>query len=1088
MAVRNDSSSSTKNAAAAAAAEAARQRAAAEAKARAAEAAKAAAAAAAKKAAADAAKTKPKDGFKNDASKKVALDGKPTAANAADIQKAKADAPAVSDKLPKNPDDLPKMFPELKGADKETVKKAYDALNKLATGNESEKLKAMGDLFKQFPTTLGNVLDKMGVKDNKLVKIATNKDALGALSTLVDDKKGVADKAQATLKLAKAVGDTIAPKDLEGVLKTTLGALPAAEKLISTVTTWADPKKTGLEKAKATLDMAGALKDFAGKEFPKLANDLRSLDGPLKAAGAALTLMDPKASTTDKITAGAQLAAEIPDLGKNLSDFKELLTKAGVKDAEKIAEGATRAADVAVKGLDPKLAKSLTEAETASLKQLAEKVGADKLEPILKNITDKSALQGLEKQLTNLEPAAGKRLLTTLGSLENSVLEKTLKSPELAESFGKLATKLDDEGAKVVGKMVKEFDQDALKTLAKFTDNLSGDALKDGLKLLGPALDKGGSKVVAQGLKVMEHVLGKMGVKITGEVAAKALKNLVKVIPVAGAIPNAIDAVKYGKEAIELRDKNKDLGMLAMNAAKLNVLDGAAGLIMDATGVGVAVDVAVSVGFSAAELALDIGFEQEKAKMLADPQNYKAPDWVKAVNLGAAALQGPQGMVELAAYYGPEGAAELVQWGVEKGVKGAIDVAKFAGVETAKAVGDDLKMKGQMLHALADVVRNPGKYGKAVADAAINTYNSVIEKGGELAEAAKKQLGEIVDEAKKLGTKGLETMKWIAQNPGPAAKMAIEGIKGAVNTAIDAGTDAAKALAKKGLETLKDLHTGYENLKGAAKEKAKELLTAAKDGIRAGIDKAVALGEKGVDLVVWAANNPGAVWEGAKTAVKDVLQKGGALAEKTWNEVVALGSKGLDLAKDAVNALKNGGEKAVETLKYVIQNPGEAAGKVREWAADSLKSLVTAGGAAAKKAAGAVKEFIENRAEWAQKLGRDLLKQGSEAFLEVAKAWKDNLTEGGKAFMDGLKDLGSAGAEQLQKLAQFGGQLAGAAVDRLKSMANSGVEAAKSALGALADFGGEVGRLASNGYNAVKSATNGEFSVGGYKIDLNPLW
>ncbi|MFT3711295.1 MAG: Dauer Up-regulated [Archangium sp.] len=1086
MTVRNDSSSSA--AAAAAAAAEARARAAEAAKKAAAEAAKKAAAEAAKKKAAEAAK-KPADGFKKTTPAKVALDGKPTAANAADIQAAKADAPKTSDKLPKNPDDLPKMFPELKGADKETVKKAYDVLNKLATGNESEKLKAMSDLFKQFPTTLGNVLDKMGVKDNKLVKIATNKDALSALSTLTDDKKGVADKAQATLKLAKAVGDTIAPKDLEGVLKTTLNALPGAEKLVSAVSTWADPKKTGLEKAKATLELAGALKDFAGKEFPKLANDLRSLDGPLKAAGAALTLLDPKASTTDKIAAGAQLAAEIPDLGKNLSDFKELLSKAGVKDAGAIAEGAGKAAtEVAVKGLDPKLAKSLTEAETASLKQLAEKVGADKLEPVLKGITDKAALQGLEKQLGNLDAAAGKRLLSTLGGLEHGVLEKTLKNPELAESLGKLATKLDDEGAKVVSKMVKEFDHDALKTLAKFTDNLSGDALKDGLKLLGPALDKGGSKVVAQGLKVMEHVLGKMGVKITGEVAAKALKNLVKVIPVAGAIPNAIDAVKYGKEAVELRDKNKDLGMLALNAAKLNVLDGAAGIIMDATGVGVAADVAVSVGFSAAELALDIGFEQEKAKMLADPEHYQAPDWVKAVNLGAAALQGPQGIAELAAYYGPEGAAQLVQWGVEKGVKGAVDLAKNVGVEGAKLVGDDLKMKGEMLHALADVVRHPEKYGKAVADAAIKTYNEVIEKGGQLADAAKKQLGEIVDEAKKLGTKGLETMKWIAQNPGAPAQIAVDGIKSAVNTAIDAGTDAAKALAKKGLETLKDLHDGWENLKGAAKEKAKELIQSAKDGIKSGIDKAVALGEKGVDMVVWAANHPGEVWNGAKNAVKDVLQKGGALAEKTWNEVVALGNKGLDLAKDAVTALKNGGEKAVETLKYVIQNPGEAAGKVRDWAGQTLKDMVTAGGAAAKKAAGAVKDFIDARMEWAQKLGQDLLKQGSEAFMEVAKAWKDNLTEGGKAFLDGLKDLGSAGAEQLQKLAQFGGQLAGAAVDRLKSLANSGVEAAKTALGALADFGGEVGRVASEGYNAVKSATNGEFSIGGYEIDLNPLW
>ena len=42
-----------------------------------------------------------------------------------------------------------------------------------------------------------------------------------------------------------------------------------------------DPNKTGLEKAKATLELASALKDFTGAEFPKLANSLRSLDGPL---------------------------------------------------------------------------------------------------------------------------------------------------------------------------------------------------------------------------------------------------------------------------------------------------------------------------------------------------------------------------------------------------------------------------------------------------------------------------------------------------------------------------------------------------------------------------------------------------------------------------------------------------------------------------------------------------------------------------------------------------------------------------------------------------------------------------------------
>lgn len=1087
MTVRND-------AAAAAAAEAARQRAleaarqkaAAEAKKRAAEAAKKAAAEAAKKKAAEQAKKK--DAFATSAKKPVALDGKPTAPSAEQIQKAKADAPPVSDKLPKNPDDLPKYFPELKGADKETVKKAYDAMNKVATGTASEKLQGLSELSKQFPDTLGAVVEKLGVKDKALTRLATNKDALAALSTLTDPAKGKADKAQAALQLAKAAGDAFKPEELKGVLNTALNGLPAAEKLIGAVAVWTDPSKSGLDKAKATLELASALKDFAGADSAKLANSLRVLDGPLKAAGAALTLIDPQASAEDKVWAGAQLATEVPELKQNLTAFKDLLKSAGVKDAEKIAEGASKAAEVAVKGLDPKLAKGLTEAETKQLAELATKLGPDKLEPVLKGITDKAALEALQKQLGGLSDDAGKRLLSTLGGLEHSVLEKTLKNPELAQSLGKLATKLDDQGAEVIAKMVKDFDEAGLKTLVKFTDQLAPGALKDGLKILGPAVEKGGSKVLAQGLKVLDSVLGKMGVKLTGEVAEKVLKNLAKVIPVAGAIPNAIDAAKYAKEAVELRDKNKDLGYFALVGAGLNAADGVVGVALDLTGVGVGVDVAVSVGFSAAEIALDIGFEQEKAKMLKDPANYEAPGWMKAVNLAFAASQGPSGVASLAAYYGPEGAARLAEWGVETGAKGAVEVAKFAGVTAAEVTGDQLKTAGQMMHALADVIRNPSKYGQAVADAAIKTYNSVIEKGGELAKQAKETLGQVIDEAKKLGAKGLDTLKWIATNPGPAAKLAVDGIKSVISSGIDLATDAGKALYKKGVETLESLQQGWENLKGAAAEKAKELIQSAKDGLKSAVETAVKAGEKAIDLVTWAATHPGEVGRLAKDAVVDALKKGGELAKKTWDGIRAMGEKGLELAQSAISTLKNAGEAAVDTLKYVIQNPGEAATKVREWAGQTLKDLVVAGGEAAKKAAGAIKEFIDNRVDFAMKLGRELVQSGSKAFMEVAQAWKDNLTEGGKAFLDGLKDLGSAGVDALKDLAKLGGQVAGYAVDQLESLAKAGVGYAREALGVLADFGGEVGKAAKSAVNTLADWTDGEFSVGGHKVDLNPFW
>ena len=160
----------------------------------------------------------------------------------------------------------------------------------------------------------------------------------------------------------------------------------------------------------------------------------------------------------------------------------------------------------------------------------------------------------------------------------------------------------------------------------------------------------------------------------------------------------------------------------------------------------------------------------------------------------------------------------------------------------------------------------------------------------------------------------------------------------------------------------------------------------------------------------------------------------------------------------------------------------------RDWAGQTLKDLANGVGDAAKKAAGAIKDFIDARAEFALKLGKDLIASGSKAFMEVAKAWKDNLTEGGKVFLDGLKDLGSAGVDALKDLAKLGGQVARYAVDKLESLAKAGIGYARDALGALADFGGEVGRLAGKTVDAIADFTDGEFTVGGYKVDLNPFW
>jgi hypothetical protein len=389
---------------------------------------------------------------------------------------------------------------------------------------------------------------------------------------------------------------------------------------------------------------------------------------------------------------------------------------------------------------------------------------------------------------------------------------------------------------------------------------------------------------------------------------------------------------------------------------------------------------------------------------------------------------------------------------------------------------------------MADVIRNPSKYGEAAATAARDAFNTAMEKGGQIAEEAKKALTGVIDEAKKLGQKGLETLKFIAQNPGTAAKLAVDGIKNMIDSGIDFATEAGKATYKKAVETLEGLKAGWETLTGAAKEKAQELIDGAGKALSSAVDKAVQLGEKGVELLAWTASHPGEAAEKAKKAVTDALAKGGEIAKKTWESIKSLGAQGAALAESAVKSLKDAGGKAVETLKYIAENPGEAATKVRDWAGQTLSDIARKGGEFAKEAATAIKDFVDRRVDWAKKFAVDLLKEGVSSFKEVAKAWKDNLTEGGKELLGALKDLGSAGVDALKDLASVGGQLAETAVGYLGDMAKAGVDAAKSALEGLAKLSGEVGKLASGAFNAVKNATNGEINIGPVHVDVNPLW
>ncbi|ADO74871.1 hypothetical protein [Stigmatella aurantiaca] len=370
-------------------------------------------------------------------------------------------------------------------------KQSPNELKKLGEGDFSEKATALGTLAKEFPATSKHVLDKLGIQDNKLAQLAPNKDALAALGKLTSKESSVADKASAALELANSAGEIFKPEELKGVLGKVLNGLPAGAKLADAVGAFTDPSKTGIDKAKATMELASALKEFAGKEFPALANDLRKLDGTFRAAGAAIPLVDPKASPQEKALAAAQLAAEIPDLKKDLTAFKNVLQRSGVDNAGATVDQAARLSTV--KGLDPSLAQKLTPDQLKGLEEIATKVGPDNLQGVLEGIQDPKALEGLVGKLGKLDDAAGQRLLKSL--------------------------KLDDAGADLIGKLAKDMDPDGLKMLLKFTDGVDGTLLKTGLAGLKPLLEQGGGKLVGKGLKLLDSTLGKMGVEVTAEVA-----------------------------------------------------------------------------------------------------------------------------------------------------------------------------------------------------------------------------------------------------------------------------------------------------------------------------------------------------------------------------------------------------------------------------------------------------------------------------------------------------------------------------------------------------------------------------------------
>ncbi len=934
---------------------------------------------------------------------------------------------------------LTDAFPSLAGRDPVDLKKITDNVAQLRDGSTSEKIRAVAELARDLkPEDIGKLFKELGIADNPVAKLATDSAALGALSSLANPDASAYDKASAVLTLTKSVGE-LAPGQLGQVLKPYLSALPSANALIGALDTYSDPDASALDKAKATLELGNALKETLGDNFPKLADALRHTDSFSRSLSAGLTLLDPDASVQDKAKAAIELGAEVPELAGDARAIKAFLQSNGLSeaDARAIQQGidnlpiAERLPESVRTNLDPEVARNLTPAQADQLaKMAADGELKDALPDAIKRIKDPEAMKALLGSLDGIDDAATRKtLLTGLAGLKEGVADKLLTSTidgkPAGDVLGSVLGKLDVEGQAKFAKLIKDFDEGTLKFALQLGEQVDG-------KVLGQALDViGDSKLAGQALGALHDVLSKAGVKVTGEIAEKVLKGIGKIVPIAGALPAGYDAVRMGKIAADT-SLPADIRYLALQASKLNgvdaVLSVAEPFIAEFFGIPVAADIALGV----AELGLDLVISDQKAKSDAQGSDYQAPDWLKGLNVGLAAAQGPQGVAELALIYGPNGAVDLAGAVTRLGGEGAIKAGEVSAELTAQGVGEGLHYTAEGLHQLADIIRNPSKYGAAAVELgkqAVDQLSDIAQGAGELAEAAAKELGNLVGDLKKLGAEGVEALGWIASHPGEAAQKAVDALSNAAEWGLRIGTQAGKEIAR---DALAALGTARDAL-GAAGEAAQKAIAAIDGAIDKAVDTAVSLGKRGIATLGWIAANPGAAADIAKDALVDVASQAGEMAKQAYDQIVKLGADGVELAKDVAGKLVDAGEAGVEMLKYVVDNPGKAAEEVRKAALEGLKTIANGVGAAAEAATDAVIGFVDNGLQEAKDTASDLLTAGGDAAERIAAAWGDELSDGAKEVIGGLKDLGDAGLDALGDLTDAGIGFAGDVLGGLKS-------------------------------------------------------
>lgn len=938
---------------------------------------------------------------------------------------------------PASPEALEEAFPELETSRAETVESISDNAERLRDGTLEEKISAAAALARDLqPERLPELLEHLGIQDQATVKLLTDGDALGAASTLADPEASAADKASAALTLVDSIGE-LAPQELGEALRPYLATLPAASQLIDSIETFLDPEASALEKAEATLDLAVAVRDSVGEAFPELAQRLRATESFSRSLAAGLTLLDPDASLQDRAAAAVELAANVPSLAGDARAIGDFLRGQGVPDAEAVRAAidelpiADRLPESLRDSLDPEVVADLTAEQADELTRLAaDPELAESLATTLGRLHDPQAVGALLDSLDQLDDSgARKALLETLGGLQDGVADELLTSTidgrPAAEALGDLMERLGPEGRESFAKLVKDFDKGALEIALRFTDGVGDDVLESTLRVL----DDADSRQVATALKALDGILSRAGVALTGEIAETVLRGLTKIIPIAGAAPAGYDAVRLGGIAADT-SLPPGIRFLALQGTKLNAVDAGLSLaepfIAEFFGIPVAADIAIGI----AELGIDLVVTDQLNRYEADPEGYQAPDWLGALNVALAAAQGPQGVAELALIYGPNGAVDLAGQTARFGGDAAIHAAEVSAELTAQGIGEGLHYTAEGLHLLADIVRNPSKYGEAAVELgqqAVAQLSELAQGAGELAQQAAEELGNLVSDLKDLGAEGIEALGWIATHPGEAAEQAISALSDLAERGIELGTAAGRAMAEGALTAL----GAARDALGAAGRAAEEAYDAASRAIDSAVDKAVELGERGIETLGWIANNPGEAAEIARQALVDVASEAGELAQAAYDQIVDLGQEGVELAQQVASNLVDAGEAAVEMLEYVVNNPGEAAEQVRRAAVEALGDIAEGVGDAADAAAEALVGFVDNGIQEAKDTVTHLLTSGGEAAQRVISTLDDELSEGMQEVVSGLADLGDAGLDALNDLKNAGVSFAGDVLDGL---------------------------------------------------------